>query len=116
MTQRRLVDMAQPHLAALETTIVAENWSGRVELRSALDGTVANRGVPRYRGLRGDHLRPMEAGAAGEDAVYLLARTSQSGIVIGEAARTRVTSGEPAVADRTTADRATGPRRPRATH
>jgi trehalose/maltose hydrolase-like predicted phosphorylase len=94
VTQRRLVDMAQPHLAALETTIVAENWSGRVELRSALDGTVANRGVARYRGLRGDHLRPMETGAAGEDVIHLLARTSQSGIVIGEAARTRVTSGD----------------------
>jgi len=28
--QRRLVSMAEPHLAALETTIVPEDWSGRL--------------------------------------------------------------------------------------
>ncbi len=39
---RRMVHMAHPHLAALEWTLVAENWSGRVEVRSAIDGTVAN--------------------------------------------------------------------------
>ena len=94
ITERRLVDMAQPHLAALQTTFVPENWSGQIEVRSALDGTVANRGVARYRGLRGDHLQPLETGATGEDGIYLLVRTNQSGIVIGEAARTRVAIGD----------------------
>jgi alpha,alpha-trehalase len=47
LTQRRLVSMAQPHLAGLETTWLAENWSGRMELRSALDGRVVNSGVAR---------------------------------------------------------------------
>jgi trehalose/maltose hydrolase-like predicted phosphorylase len=31
MTQRRFVHMADPHLAGLETTVVPENWSGRLE-------------------------------------------------------------------------------------
>ena len=34
--QRRFVHMAHHHLAGLETTIVPENWSGRLEVRSAL--------------------------------------------------------------------------------
>src|SRR5690606_30742037 len=34
VVQRRLVSMDDPHLAALETTLVAENWSGRLTVRS----------------------------------------------------------------------------------
>ena len=33
VTQRRFVSMADPELAALETTIAAENWSGTLEIR-----------------------------------------------------------------------------------
>jgi trehalose/maltose hydrolase-like predicted phosphorylase len=90
VTQRRLVSMAEPRLAALETTILAENWSGRVEVRSALDGTVTNSGVPRYRELRGDHLVPVSAEAVGEDVIALVVETRDSHIRVGEAARTRV--------------------------
>ena len=67
MTQRRFVSMADPHLAGLETTVVPENWSGRLEVRSALDGRVTNAGVERYRALDGRHLAPVEAGEAGDD-------------------------------------------------
>ena len=42
MTQRRLVAMYIAHVAALETTIVAEDWSGTIEIRSTLDGNVRN--------------------------------------------------------------------------
>jgi alpha,alpha-trehalase len=88
VTQRRFVDMHHPHLAALETTIEAENWSGRVEVRSGLDGTVTNSGVARYRDLRGDHLVPVEAGTIGEDRINVLVQTRQSRKYIAEAART----------------------------
>ena len=91
VTQRRFVDMSQPHLGALETTITAENWSGPVELRSALDGTVTNSGVARYRDLRGDHLVPVEQGQVGDGGIHLQVQTRQSRIFIAEAARTRVT-------------------------
>jgi alpha,alpha-trehalase len=91
VTQRRFVDMSQPHLAALETTLEGENWSGPIELRSALDGTVTNTGVTRYRGLRGDHLVPVEQGDLGGGGIYLQVQTRQSRIFIAEAARTRVT-------------------------
>ncbi|MEK7862345.1 MAG: hypothetical protein AAB295_03670, partial [Chloroflexota bacterium] len=35
---RRFVHMQLPHLAALETTVTPEDWSGRLEFRVALDG------------------------------------------------------------------------------
>ncbi len=88
--QRRLVSMAEPHLAALETTIVPEDWSGRLEIRSALDGTVTNAGVARYRNLRGDHLVPRDTRAYTDEIVSLVVETRDSHVRIGEAARTRL--------------------------
>ena len=60
VAQRRFVSMRDPHLAGLETTVVPENWEGRLEVRSALDGRVANSGVARYRALGTVHLDPRE--------------------------------------------------------
>jgi alpha,alpha-trehalase len=101
VTQRRLVHMREPHLAALETTIVPESWSGRVRIRSALDGRVENAGVARYRSLRGDHLVPLETAAAGEEGVSLVVETRGSRLRVAEAARTRLLrEGEPVAAER----------------
>ena len=47
VAQRRLVSMSDPCLAALECTLAAENWSGRLTVRSGLDGRVTNDGVAR---------------------------------------------------------------------
>jgi alpha,alpha-trehalase len=90
MTSRRLVSMHDPHLAAIESTFTAENWSGRIEFRSALDGTVVNAGVKRYSGLNNKHLEPVDAAGIGEDAIYLRVRTSQSRQEIVQTARTRI--------------------------
>lgn len=87
--QRRFVHMGNPHLAGLETTIVAENWSGQLQIRSALDGRVANTGVERYRQLNNRHLEPVET-AANDDVIYLQVETNQSHIRISEVARTRL--------------------------
>jgi trehalose/maltose hydrolase-like predicted phosphorylase len=94
VTQRRLVSMDDPHLAALETTIVPEDWSGRLEIRSALDGRVVNAGVARYQELSGEHLHPDGQGAGGE-AMWLRTRTATSQIAVAVAARTRVIGAEP---------------------
>ena len=90
LTQRRFVHMELEHLCGLQTTLVAEDWSGRIDLRSALDGTVENSGVARYRKLSGRHLRPVLAEEADEETLVLVAETTQSHIRIAEAARTRV--------------------------
>ena len=90
VTCRRFVHMWAAHLAAMETTIVPENWSGRLRVRSELDGTVQNTGVPRYRELASRHLVPVEARSLDDAAVLLVVETSQSHIRIAEAARTRM--------------------------
>jgi alpha,alpha-trehalase len=90
LEQRRLVHMGEPHLAALETVLTAENWSGPLEVRSTLDGRVENAGVARYRDLARRHLEPLDARAEGDDTVYLKMRTLQSRLEIALAARTRL--------------------------
>jgi alpha,alpha-trehalase len=90
VTQRRIVSMDDPHLVALETTLVPESWSGLLHVRSSLDGTVENAGVARYRALAAEHLTAIEAGEADGETVLLRAQTTSSSIVVAEAARTRV--------------------------
>ncbi|MCF6158875.1 MAG: glycoside hydrolase family 65 protein [wastewater metagenome] len=93
VTSQRIVHMDNMHLAALMTTITPENWSGRIEIRSALDGTVINAGVERYKQLNSKHLEPLKTGTFDKDGIYLLVQTNQSNIRIAEAARTRIYRG-----------------------
>jgi trehalose/maltose hydrolase-like predicted phosphorylase len=93
LRSRRIVHMADVHLAAIEWTLTPENWSGRVELKSALDGTVKNDGVKRYRQLNGQHLEPLEAAQLDGEGIYLLVQTVQSRVEMAQAARTRVFKG-----------------------
>jgi alpha,alpha-trehalase len=93
LAERRLVSMDDPHLAGLELTVAAENWSGRLEVRSALDGRVTNAGVERYRELDGRHLAPLEGGAAGDEGLWLQVETVTSHVRVAEAARTRLSAG-----------------------
>lgn len=90
LRQRRLVHMRLHHLAALETTLTAVDWSGPVQVESALDGSVENAGVERYQGLTGRHLSPVHTDAVGEDAVLLKVRTRQSRLEVALAARTQL--------------------------
>ncbi len=90
MTQHRFVAMHQAHVAALETTIVAEDWSGRIEIRSTLDGNVANSGVERYRQLASTHLGSLDKSVLSENSVLLTASTTQSLIPVALAARNTV--------------------------
>jgi alpha,alpha-trehalase len=91
---RRLVSMASPHLAALETVITPEDWSGPIEIRAALDGRVINQLVERYRHLANDHLVHVETAAIDHDGMFLKVRTRQSEVMIAQAARVRVASAD----------------------
>jgi trehalose/maltose hydrolase-like predicted phosphorylase/beta-phosphoglucomutase-like phosphatase (HAD superfamily) len=88
--QRRLVSMKDQHLAGLEMTFEAENWSGTLEVRSGLDGRVVNAGVKRYRDLNGRHLRVLAQGEADGETLQLQAETNQSHVRVALAARTRL--------------------------
>ena len=89
VAQRRLVSMADPFLAAIDCTVVAENWSGLLTFRSGVDGRVENCGVARYRGLSGAHLR-IEDATVDAGLVAVAAETIESRVRIGLAARQRV--------------------------
>jgi beta-phosphoglucomutase family hydrolase len=91
--ERRLVHLAERHVAALEWMIVPEDWSGPLALRATLDGQVRNDGVARYRDLRGDHLLPMEGARVDAETVWLKVRTRQSDLRVALAARTRAFDG-----------------------
>ena len=96
LLQRRFVAMHMPHVGALETTIVAEDWSGTIEIRSTLDGNVTNSLVERYRDLANQHLGSVDKREIGDDSVLLTVETNQSRIPIAMAARSTVwRDGEP---------------------
>jgi trehalose/maltose hydrolase-like predicted phosphorylase len=97
VTQRRLVSMADPHLAGLRTTFEAEGWGGRLTLRAGLDGSVANAGVARYASLQNRHLVPLGSGYDG-NVLWLQVETVTSKIRVAEAAAIMVDGGSADVA------------------
>jgi trehalose/maltose hydrolase-like predicted phosphorylase/beta-phosphoglucomutase-like phosphatase (HAD superfamily) len=90
VVQRRLVSMKDEHLAGLETTFTAENWSGALEVSSGLDGRVTNAGVKRYRDLNGRHLAVLGQAEVNKETVDLQVETTQSHVRVALAARTRL--------------------------
>ncbi len=87
---RRFVSMEEPNLAALEVEITPENWSGRMTVRTALDGNVGNTLVKRYRELNNDHLMHLGSGAGDPGTLWLDVETKQSRVRVAQAARTKV--------------------------
>ncbi|MEV4834291.1 HAD-IA family hydrolase [Nonomuraea sp. NPDC049486] len=101
LRSRRFVSMAHSHQAAIEWTLTPENWSGRVEVVSALDGRMSNHIVVRYRDLEGRHLDPVSPRTFGPDVIALEVKTRQSNLYIAQAARTRAFHGDrPAATER----------------
>ncbi|KWX56550.1 haloacid dehalogenase [Mycobacterium sp. NAZ190054] len=95
VSQRRLVAMHRPHVAAMRTTVWPQNWSGRLEFRSVVDGGVENLGVERYRDLSSRHLAVDGAREIADGSVLLEARTVESKIRIAVAARSRIVGLDP---------------------
>ncbi len=94
LRSRRFVSMAHHHQAAIEWVITPENWSGRMEVISAIDGRVTNRGVARYAELEGRHLDPVSPRTFGPEVIALKVQTRKSNIYFAQAARTNVFRGD----------------------
>lgn len=103
LRERRFVSLVDMHLAGLEITLTAENWSGPVVIRSGIDGRVVNAGAKLYAQFNNRHLQPLSGTVVGDDAALLLIRTLGSKLEVAQAARTRVFRDGAAV---------TAPRRP----
>ena len=91
--ETRVVNMRYPHLVSLSYRVTPENYSGELLIRSFIDGAVQNMGVARYGELNSRHLKPVSAGALGDDLIYLNMKTNNSGIAISEASRLRIFRG-----------------------
>ena len=89
--ERRMVSMDDRHLAAMEVTLIAEDWSGTIEVRSGLDASVENLGVERYRSLASRHLQTTRLSDCA-DAVVLGAETVSSSVTLVQASRTSLRS------------------------
>jgi trehalose/maltose hydrolase-like predicted phosphorylase len=94
LRERRLVSMADKHLAGLELTVTAENCSGAVTVRSGVDGRVLNQGAKLYALFNNRHLEPLAGETVGADGVLLLVRTTASNLHVAQAARTRLLRGD----------------------
>src|SRR5665647_3430775 len=97
LTQRRLVSMARPHVAALETTLVAAGWTGPVSIRCGVDAGVTNGNVAEYRGLADRHLRTVAAEVTEQGTILVEVETTQSQVRSATGARVTLTgTGTPA--------------------
>lgn len=90
VAQRRMVSMADPFAACIDSTFVPINWDGQLTVRSGIDGQVSNVGIARYRGFSGGHFRVVAAEEVNEDLLALDCETTQSQIRVSIAARQRV--------------------------
>ena len=88
--QQSFVHGDQMHRAGLKTVITPLNWAGKIEICSALDGRVTNRGVYRYRDLSSQHLDLVESRHIDEKSMVLKMRTNRSSIGIAMGARTQL--------------------------
>ena len=89
LVEKRLVHMRQRHLGAISLELTALDWSGTIDVLTAIDGGIVNDNVARYRDLEKRHLRPLESIAEG-DELFLKTETSQSGLRVALAARTTI--------------------------
>ena len=97
LVYRRLVSLADRHVAGSALALTPEDWSGQIEFRAALDGRVRNAGVARYAQLADRHLDPVSSETFGSDGMALFVRTTQSRLTVGLAARTRMFRGSDVV-------------------
>ncbi len=93
VVSRQLVSQAQPRLAGLEVVVQAEDWTGALVVRCGLDGQVRNHNVAEFALLADRHLLPVAASEPDPQTVLLDVVTSQSGVHIALAARTRFRAG-----------------------
>ncbi len=82
---KRFASMADPHLSALQYSVTPLNYSGKITIRTGINGAIINDGVERYKSLNQQHLKPFIQGAL-RDRQFVMVETTQSGIQVAETA------------------------------
>lgn len=86
----RLASMANPHLLALNYSLVPLNYEATISIRSEIDGNIINDGVARYRSLNQQHLTPVSQQSRLNNINCLVVKTVQSEIEIAESVKHHV--------------------------
>jgi len=89
VVQRRVVSMDRPHLAALETTITPDGWSGQLSIHTGIDTSVVNGNLVESRLLTNRHLSESAVEHRG-NTLLAEVETTQSKIRIATAAQASV--------------------------
>ena len=87
-----MVHMADPHRGVIKYVITPENYDGWIVVRSALDGTVENKGVARYGQLNSKHFKANSLGSFSKNGIFCSVETSQSKIEIALASKIHIFS------------------------
>jgi alpha,alpha-trehalase len=87
---KRIIHIDDAHKGAIQWLITPKNWSGRIIIRNAIDGTVINNGVKRYSSLNQQHLEPFATGHVGKTGIYHTTSTRQSRIRMAIASKMNV--------------------------
>lgn len=87
----RFASMRNSLIAAIKYEVTPLNYTGKITLRSSLDGNLINEGVERYKSLSSKHLELTKQGIE-DEKMYLLVTTSQSNHHIAQAACHRPTA------------------------
>lgn len=90
ITSKRIISMHNHHLAAIQWKLIPENWSGKLTIRSAIDGDIVNNNVDRYKDLNQKHIEVMETGFDESGSMYLVSQSKQSKIRVAMAGKTKV--------------------------
>ncbi|UZJ36648.1 beta-phosphoglucomutase family hydrolase [Prosthecochloris sp. SCSIO W1103] len=100
ISSRRFASMDNPHLCAQQFSFLPINYTGDIEFRTAIDGTIENKGVARYSALASDHLEHVDSGTS-DEGIFLHVQTNSSHYQIVTHAKSRVTvSGSPVTAEK----------------
>ncbi|MDP3981072.1 MAG: beta-phosphoglucomutase family hydrolase [Chlamydiota bacterium] len=84
ISSERFASMDNPHMAAIKYQVIPQNYSEEIRIRFALDGTITNYGVERYRKLNGKHLCPVNADKEAESIILeVQTSTSKTHILMG---------------------------------
>ncbi|MBI9039293.1 MAG: beta-phosphoglucomutase family hydrolase [Bacteroidales bacterium] len=81
---QRIASMENPHLATIQYSIKPLNYSGKITVKTGINGNLINDGVDRYKQLNQRHLKSFAEGGEKNNA-FVVVKTTQSDIEIAEA-------------------------------
>lgn len=82
----RFASMKNMHLGGMNYNITPMNFSGKITIKSGINGAIINDGVKRYRDLNQKHLSP-DLEQVSDDALLVQVRTTQSNVNVAVAVR-----------------------------